>query len=157
MEKIKTSIIYQIIYCILIIGCIHTDVIQLTVDEGEMNLLFQLTPTLVILIGVFIVNFIHFLKLNITKLIWIPLVFTSTDEREQKMMNEAASSGFRSVFPLCVLMGAVLMFLIVIFHMFTKMLTVNEIKYVLFDLFYISFALPYFIYTISVYRKIKQV
>lgn len=157
MEKIKVSIIYQIIYCILIIGCIHTDVIRLSVNEQEMYILFQLTPVLLILIGVVIVNFVHFYKLGITNLIWTPLIFTSQDEREQKMMNESASSGFRTVLPLCLCMGIGLIFLILFFQMFTKAMNINDIKYILLDLLYISFALPYFIYTVSVYRKIRQV
>lgn len=157
MEKFRVSIVYQILYFILTITCIHSGVIRLFTTINEMVLTFQLTLPLIILIALYLINIVHFSKLKIQDYLWAPVIFKSNDEREQKIMNEVSSKGFKIIFPLCVVIGFAFIFVYGIFQSFIGNMNQEYAIYIILDLFWSAFSLPYIIYTIKVYQGIKKV
>lgn len=157
MKKIKTSIVYQVINFVLVIGCIHSGVLRVFIKSEEMQLTINFTLPLLLLIVVYAINILHFYKLKVEKLFWVPMIFTSSDEREQKIMDKVSSTGFRTVLPLCLSISLALMFVHVIFQMFIGNVNIESIMHILFDILWASIALPYMIYTITVYKQIKRV
>lgn len=157
MKKIKVSIAYQVINFVLVIGCIHSGVFRIFIKREEMQMSLNFTLPLLLLVVVYAVNTFHFRKLKVEKLFWLPMIFTSSDEREQKIMDKVSSTGFRTILPLCLSIGFAFMGAHLIFQMFIGNTNIESIVHILLDILWASIALPYMIYTITVYTQIKKV
>lgn len=157
MKKMKVSLMYQVMYLILIIASVHSGVVRIFVEKEKMQLGMNLTIPLILLIGVYVINLIHFRKMKVENISWAPVIFTSSDEREQKIMDAAAATGFRSVLPFCLVLGFGLMFIAMIFIVFIGQATFENILSIISDIFWTSLIFPYIIYTMIVYNKIKKV
>lgn len=156
MNVFKISFIYQILYILVFLGCIHSGVLTLFVSSARVEITFHPTIFFFLCIILYIINIIHFRKLQLP-IRWMPVIFTPMDEREQKIINEVSSTGFRIFFPVSIIIGACLIFEYIVFKSFTGNIQTESLIYILWDVILIICTLPYMLYTMSVYRKIKKV